>query len=372
MNTRFVQIHTLHSYPAALLNRDDAGLAKRIPFGGVTRTRISSQCLKRHWRLADDAWALRHVGVPMGVRSKEVVERLVMKGMDLTDPKARAVVTALHQCLYGDKGDDAKSRQALFFGEPEIEYLKALAKRAMAEPDLKQAALHVQAFFKDQRANMRALKDGAGLESALFGRMVTSDPASNRDASVHVAHAFTVHGIERDLDYVTAVDDLSSREEGDDAGAAGLFDVELTSGLYYGYVVVDVPLLVSNLSQNRDVAGRVVEHLLHLIATVTPGAKKGSTAPYSYAEFMLVELGERQPRTLANAFRTPVPLKTNRLLEETVERISAHLSALDTGYGQAEHRRTLAIGETSVPGAERCSLDALAGWAATAIREGVA
>ena len=26
---RFLQIHTLHSYPAALLNRDDSGLAKR-------------------------------------------------------------------------------------------------------------------------------------------------------------------------------------------------------------------------------------------------------------------------------------------------------------------------------------------------------
>ena len=51
---RFLQIHTLHSYPAALLNRDDSGLAKRMPFGGAVRTRISSQCLKRHWRVAKD------------------------------------------------------------------------------------------------------------------------------------------------------------------------------------------------------------------------------------------------------------------------------------------------------------------------------
>ena len=39
---RFLQVHTLHSYPAALLNRDDSGLAKRMPFGGAVRTRISS------------------------------------------------------------------------------------------------------------------------------------------------------------------------------------------------------------------------------------------------------------------------------------------------------------------------------------------
>ena len=49
---RFIQIHWLTSYPGALLNRDDAGLGKRLPFGGTTRGRVSSQSLKRHWRLA--------------------------------------------------------------------------------------------------------------------------------------------------------------------------------------------------------------------------------------------------------------------------------------------------------------------------------
>ena len=39
-----------------------------------------------------------------------------------------------------------------------------------------------------------------GLIAALFGRMVTSDPAANIDAPVHVAHAFTVHGEEAELD----------------------------------------------------------------------------------------------------------------------------------------------------------------------------
>jgi hypothetical protein len=32
--TQFIQIHSLASYPAVLLNRDDAGLAKRLPYGG--------------------------------------------------------------------------------------------------------------------------------------------------------------------------------------------------------------------------------------------------------------------------------------------------------------------------------------------------
>ena len=56
---RFLQVHTLTSYPAVLLNRDDAGLAKRLPYGGSVRTRVSSQCLKRHWRtVRGDEWGL--------------------------------------------------------------------------------------------------------------------------------------------------------------------------------------------------------------------------------------------------------------------------------------------------------------------------
>ena len=69
MNTlpRFIQIHTLHNYPAALLNRDDAGLAKRLPYGNAIRTRISSQCLKRHWRMADDLFSLSTLAESLGM-----------------------------------------------------------------------------------------------------------------------------------------------------------------------------------------------------------------------------------------------------------------------------------------------------------------
>ena len=81
---RFLQIHTLHNYPAALLNRDDAGLAKRLPYGDAIRTRISSQCLKRHWRVADDAFALKNLDVPMAVRSRHSVVTWREAGSRLT------------------------------------------------------------------------------------------------------------------------------------------------------------------------------------------------------------------------------------------------------------------------------------------------
>jgi CRISPR system Cascade subunit CasC len=282
-DVRFLQLHTLTTYPAALLNRDEAGLAKRLPFGGTTRARISSQCQKRHWRMAcEDPWALRHVGIPMGSRTKQIVSVILQRASArgfFREPARDAVEKVFLTQLYGKNAEDPKKRQALFFGEPEIEFLAEKAADALRAETPEKAAQTAETFFKESRENLRALKNGAGLESALFGRMVTSDPAANTDAAIHVAHAFTVHEIERELDFVTAVDDLKDASEGDDTGAAGIFDMELASGLYYSYVVVDVPLLVDNLAKDRAIAGKVVEHLVHLIAQVSPGAKKARLLP---------------------------------------------------------------------------------------------
>lgn len=378
MNSRFIQIHWLASYPATLLNRDEAGLAKRIPFGGAIRSRISSQCLKRHWRVAGQGsvesskahpWALANIGIPTGARSKQVVEKKIMplaqQGLQVSQESADAAQETLILNLYGKKAGDSKTRQALFFGEPEIAHLAERTREALETDDPAAIKTALDDFFKDkeQRANLRALKHGAGLESALFGRMVTSDPESNREAAIHVAHALSVHPIERELDFMAVVDDLKREDKESDAGAAGVFDMELASGLYYGYTVVDVPLLISNLADDIEVAGKVVEHLVHLIADVSPGAKKGSTAPYSYAEFLLVEAGDRQPRTLANAFRHALKPIDADLGEAAVGALSRYLARVDQAYQTGERRRQLCIFDQALPDCQSLALDQLAHFA---------
>ena len=178
--------------------------------------------------------------------------------------------------------------------------------------------------------------------------------------------------MERELDYMTVVDDLARADEDEHAGSAGIFDMELTSGLYYGYVVVDIELLVSNLAGDREIAAKVAENLVHLVAQVSPGAKKGSTAPYSWAELMLVETGAQQPRSLANAFRDPVQLPArNGLLATAAEAMGNHVARLDEAYGAHTDRRQLAVEDTAaLSGVERVNLDTLGNWAADAVRNG--
>ena len=360
---RFLQIHTLSPYTAALLNRDDSGLAKRLPYGGALRTRISSQCLKRHWRITEDPHALHAIdGTVAAYRSRELVTKFAIE--PLRDRFSGDVVNALEpeiqMAVYGDKGTGKKSRQTLLFGDPELKWLSREVERLAkeAEGDAEAAATGAKIWRQEFRANIKTMRDGAtlpaGLTSALFGRMVTSDTEANITAPVHVAHAFTVHEEEAESDYFTAVDDLS----GDEPGADTIQETELTSSLFYGYVVVDLPQLLLNLGGDAELAGQVLHNLIYLIAEVSPGAKLGSTAPYGRASFMLLEAGDRQPRSLSEAYRTPC----DPHIDPAVEALSGHLAALDEAYATGEERRVMSVANAEAPRATRGSLADLAGW----------
>ena len=159
-DARFLQIHSLHGYSAVLLNRDDSGLAKRIMYGGASRTRISSQCLKRHWRVAKSQHALQEIdGAAASVRSRETVTRRVIQ--PLTDAGhdqdvVGAISAAFQTAVYGDKGADRANRQPLLLGEPEIEYL-ATEARQIAEGhrhDPKAAASAAAAWSKEVQGEL--------------------------------------------------------------------------------------------------------------------------------------------------------------------------------------------------------------------------
>jgi CRISPR system Cascade subunit CasC len=369
MTTNFIQLHYLTSYPAVLLNRDDAGFAKRMPFGGAIRTRISSQCLKRHWRTFDGQHSLRDLGVPMSVRSRRTFEKYILGPLldDGIDPgTAQAVTQSLMGLTLGEsakakkakEGEEltARTGQITILGRPELDYLLQEAREVCAEAEsAKEATQMLKKWPREKKDNLKALRHAAGLDAALFGRMVTSDILARGDAAIHVAHAFTVHAEAAESDYFSAVDDLLQSSDEEELGSGHIGSVELTSGLFYGYTVIDVPLLVSNLEgcpradwqdADRSLAAAVVEQLVHLMATVSPGAKLGSTAPYSYANLVLLEGGPSQPRTLANAFLRPVQERPD-VVENAYRALATHASSLDAMYGQGVERKVAAIGQVA-------------------------
>lgn len=394
---RFIQIHFLTAYPASLLNRDDAGFAKRMPFGRAVRTRISSQCLKRHWRTFDGPNGLESIRgrEAMSVRSRYIFEQIAKTlREEFEQEKVDSMVQEVSKVVLnpGDTGSNPakaeqtssglRTNQLIVLGYPEVEHLTNTVRELLREgasPNLKGIRSDLG---KEGVENLRAIGRGAGLDAALFGRMKTSDVLADCEAAVHVAHAFTVHEEHSETDYFTAVDDLSREfAEESGAGAGHVNAAELTSGLYYGYLAVDVPLLISNLegvkpadwqSADKQLAGEVIERLVHLVATVSPGAKLGATAPYSLADFIAVESGDFQPCTWANAFFEPV--QGSNMKEKTVQKLANHVSALDRMYQPQTERRyaTLLEGGLHEEQAYRAEgLPQLAEWAKKSLVEGM-
>ena len=74
---------------------------------------------------------------------------------------------------------------------------------------------------------------------------------------------------------------------------------------------------------------------------------------------MLLETGDRQPRSLSEAYRDPCAPQIN----PAVDVLSKHLGSLDDAYATGEERRVMSLVETPVPGAVRASLADLAEWA---------
>ncbi|HHY09662.1 MAG TPA: type I-E CRISPR-associated protein Cas7/Cse4/CasC, partial [Firmicutes bacterium] len=237
----FLQIHFLTSYHASLLNRDDAGLAKRINFGGSPRLRVSSQCQKRHWR----EWMIEQIDLPRGFRTRHFFDRIVKRRVieeGLDEETAHDLIFHLgKRILVGTALDEdtLAMKQPVLFGKPEADYFVNLIKEAAEGEGTKLIDERVN------RRNARALMEQAGLknpvagfEGAMFGRFVTSDILARVDAPVHVAHAFTTHALDTEVDFFTVVDDLAE----DETGAAHANDMELGSGIFYGYVVIDIRL----------------------------------------------------------------------------------------------------------------------------------
>ncbi|SRR5579875_886145 len=401
--TRFIQIHWLTSYHASLLNRDDAGLAKRIPFGDTVRTRISSQCLKRHWRTANDTYALKTAlgddgAEAMSVRSRRSFEKYVFRPLvdedKIPEDVASEITASIMKIVLGEsekakatkRGQkEEKERQTLetnqvtVLGRRELEFIRTQARECAKEflkgktknDDEEVEKIIKKHFDREALENLGAL--AAGLDAAMFGRMVTSDYLARVDAAIHVAHAFTVHAEQTEGDYFSAVDDLKSGAA--ELGSGHINTTELTTGLFYGYAVIDCPLLVGNLGDDRDLAAELTRRMVHLIATVSPGAKLGSTAPYSYAHLMLIEAGNSQPRTLANAFLSAVNPRPD-LLSNTYNALARHLGELDRAYGRCEPRRALVLGPKEhlesvlEPGEFSASLGDLADWASSLFNAG--
>lgn len=338
--TQFIQFHMLVSYPPSNLNRDDLGRPKTAIMGGSQRLRVSSQSLKRAWRQSDIF--KESLGGYIGVRTKEMGVRVyesLISGKKLGDvisgsPAAaagaapsRTVATEKNAAKWTSKiagefgklkKDSFEVEQMVHFSPAEItaidDLLKVLAERGTDPTD----------------AELRLLRsDHVTADIAMFGRMLASAPEFSSEAAVQVSHAVTVHESPVEDDYFTAVDDLNRGIE--DVGAGHVGEAEFGSGLFYTYICINRDLLIENLRGDKDLTNKVVSALLEAAVKVSPSGKQNSFASRAYASYLLAEMSDEQPRSLAVAFLKPVTGKD--VLPSAIEVLEMTRDHIDKAYG---------------------------------------
>ena len=331
----FLQLHLLTAYGPSNLNRDDTGRPKSVVFGGAPRLRVSSQSLKRAWR-ESDVFKDRldgHLAQRTQRLGADLRAHLRTGGMEDEQSLgvAREIAGVFGKLRNISDQEDATFIEQLAFVSPE-ERAKAfeLADQALAGVDVAAKPASVL-----QRADSAA-------DVAMFGRMLADNPRFNREAAVQVAHAITTHRAVPEDDYYTAVDDLKSRDEPDDAGAGFVGVQEYGAGVFYLYVCVDRDLLLRNLDSERAVRDASLAALTEATATVSPRGKQSSFASRSCAIYVLAEKGAEQPRSLAPAFLKPVAGEDHGIA--SVKALEDFCDRLDNAYGdRADARRTMDV-----------------------------
>lgn len=353
-NSLFVDVHILQTVPPSNINRDDTGSPKSARFGGVKRTRVSSQAWKKATRdLFPDMLSKDEVGQ----RTKRVVDMISDFVLDLKPgvDREQAIDAATRALAATDINvKDGLTGYLVFVAPGQAKALAEIAVKSIetGEAIAKKEAKEVLDVKKNPLLN--------AVDVAMFGRMVADAPELNVDASVQVAHAIGVGRMEPEFDYFTALDDRSPE---DNAGAAMIETTEFASATMYRYANIDVMHLCENLG-SVSVACRGVEAFLRSFALSMPTGKQNSFANRTLPAAVVVQLRVTQPVSLVNAFEKPVEARDGKSqVEIACERLANQEKAVDEAFGVSPQTTFVVVGSPDakalpevLPGAIECSL----------------
>ncbi|WP_075187557.1 type I-E CRISPR-associated protein Cas7/Cse4/CasC [Teredinibacter haidensis] len=322
--SQFIQLHTLTSYAPSNLNRDDLGRPKTAKMGGFDRLRVSSQSLKRNWRVSElfeEAMA-GHIGSRTKRFGFPVYNKFVEAGVK--EKSAKEWATAIAGVFGKSKKDSLEIEQLAHISPEEEQAAFALVDTLIAESRA------------PEKEDLDLLKSNqTAVDIALFGRMLASSPAFNVEAACQVAHAISVHSVVVEDDYFTAVDDLNDGKE--DAGSAHIGESGFAAALFYSNVCINKTQLIENLDGNEALANRAIQALTEAIVKVSPKGKQNSFASRAYANYVLVEKGSQQPRSLSVAFLKPI--QSEDQAGAAVEALEEQVENFDQVYGTCADER---------------------------------
>ena len=351
---KLLELHILQSFPVSCLNRDDLNSPKTAIFGGVQRARVSSQCWKRQIRLACaelDSSKFR------GQRSRQFIGEITTRLRDKEGDKADALAQCISHYLGKlDPANPGKVKTIAYYSSDELDRFAkvvvalkdeekeklvnamtqvdqaALAKdddsedteeadsqeaeqkpkkKEKSEKKLspKEFAKLVKGIFKP--ALKKEFKDtplvNDAADIAVFGRMVAADHSLTIEGAGMFSHALSVHKVDNEIDFFTAVDDLNPA---DDSGSGHMGTTEFNAATYYRYAALNLTMLGDKDHLSAMTAAEqeeVVKAFIRATLLAVPKARQNSMNAGNYPAYVLGIVKEKgQPVQLVNAFESPL------------------------------------------------------------------
>ncbi|MGQ4487658.1 type I-E CRISPR-associated protein Cas7/Cse4/CasC [Streptomyces sp. SAS_281] len=357
MNLFYLDVHALQTVPPSNLNRDDTGSPKSSVYGGVPRARVSSQAWKKATR---DYFKAKKLLDPseLGVRTKKVVEILAdrIHEQDGTIPEpealelAAAVITATglkievpkrkgsgKKSTAEDAGDEetreaaAQAKYLVFLSARQLDGLARFAVEGAAD---------IAEFLKDKdnKARVKQIADTRhSVDIALFGRMVADSTDFNVDAAVQVAHAISVHRVDNESDYYTAVDDHNKDTE---PGAGMIGTVDFNSATLYRYAALGIHQLAANLGEGLQEdesrvtpVRRAAEAFVQGFVESLPTGKINTFGHHTLPDAVVVKLRTTRPISFVAAFEEPVRGDLGGHMSEACARLAEYIPDVERAYG---------------------------------------
>jgi CRISPR system Cascade subunit CasC len=330
-----VEFHILQSFPVTCLNRDDVGAPKTAMVGGTTRARVSSQCWKRHIRLA-----MKELGTHVGSRTKliHVLITNACKELGATDEQAEKCghdVASVFIKEKKEKKDNAEEGTVFAGGKSDVLiFISADEVRKIAEA-LKDNDFNTnfveEKIDKKGKTKTKKIAIGKkielllgkpnfainGLDIALFGRMVAQAATLNIEAAASFAHAISTHKVTNEVEFFTALDDCQT-----EPGSAHMGSLEFNSATYYRYVCLDLGQLWENLAGHN--ISESIDAFVKALYLAVPGARQttqSGACPWEFAK-VFVRRGQR----LQVPFETAVKAKNGGFLEASKEELCKYLN----------------------------------------------
>lgn len=361
----YLDVHVLQTVPPSCINRDDTGSPKTAIYGGVTRSRVSSQAWKNPMRkmFREEIFSPDRIGV----RTKKVVEMVEseISKINSTVNARNLAIDILSRIITLDKNNESKTlmfisqAQAISLAKLAFDERKNITKKdfeskkgdsAEEKEEKKRNKENYDAFQKDCKD---ALYTHNSIDIALFGRMVASDPLLNCDAAAQVAHSISTHAVHNEYDYFTAVDDLSSD---DTSGAGHLGTIEFNSSTLYRYATVNLMELASTLE--KAVIPEVARGFVDAFIRSMPTGKQNTFANRTLPDMVYVTIRRDQPVNLCGAFERPIRAGSDGYAVNSEKRLVEYAEKLYTNYA-VRPCDSFAIGETIGRIAENMTLNDL-------------